>query len=66
MQDSSEIKAVELTRGIRDAHAAELEGKTPEERIAFYREHALYAELGRPDEVPQDSFSRSGHTGHGR
>lgn len=31
------IKAVEMVRRIRDAHYEQLRGKTPEERIAFYR-----------------------------
>lgn len=50
----SEIKAVEMTRRIRDAHYAELADKTPEERIAFYHEkaRALHSELGRPEELP--------------
>jgi hypothetical protein len=66
MQDHPGIKAVEMTRSIRDAHYAELDGKSPEERIAFYREkaRALYAELGRPDEIPLDSTSH--RAGHGR
>lgn len=54
MQDQAKIKAVEMTRQIRDAHFAELVGKTSGERIAFYREKArlLHAELGRPEESP--------------
>ena len=35
-----EIKAVELTRRIREAHAEELRGATREDRIRFYREKA--------------------------
>ena len=31
------IRAVEMTRKIRDRHARRLAGKTPEEIIAFYR-----------------------------
>ena len=31
------IKAVEMVRRIRDAHYGQLRGKSPEERIAFYR-----------------------------
>lgn len=31
------IRAVEMTRKIRDRHARRLAGKTPEEVIAFYR-----------------------------
>jgi hypothetical protein len=54
MQDHPTFKAVEMTRRIRDDYYAELTGKTPEERIAFYREkaRALHAELGRPEELP--------------
>ena len=33
----NEIKAVEMTRRIRDAHYEQLKGKSPEERIAFYK-----------------------------
>jgi hypothetical protein len=32
------IKAVEMVRRIRDAHYEQLRGKSPEERIAFYRD----------------------------
>jgi hypothetical protein len=35
------IKAIEMVRGIRDAHYEQLRGKSPEERIAFYRAKAL-------------------------
>ena len=31
------IKAVEMVRRIRDAHYEQFRGKSPEERIAFYR-----------------------------
>ena len=31
------IRAVEMTRKIRDRHVRRLAGKTPEEVIAFYR-----------------------------
>jgi len=34
------INAVETVRRIRDAHYEQLRGKTPEERIAFYRAKA--------------------------
>jgi len=68
MQDSPGIKAVEMTRSIRDAHYAELEGKTPEERMTFYREkaRALYATLGRPYEAPQDTITVQVRAEHGR
>ncbi|HEX4953331.1 MAG TPA: hypothetical protein VF017_08050 [Thermoanaerobaculia bacterium] len=53
MPEPAEIKAVEMTRRIRDAHLTELEGRSPEERLAYYREKArqLHAELGRPTDV---------------
>ena len=31
------IRAVDMTRCIRDAHYEQLKDKTPQERIAFYR-----------------------------
>ena len=34
------IKAVEMVRHIREAHYEQLRGKSPEERIAFYRAKA--------------------------
>jgi len=57
-----------MTRSIRDAHYAELEGKTPEERMTFYREkaRALYATLGRPYEAPQDTITVQVRAEHGR
>lgn len=41
------IKAVEMVRRIRDTHYEQLRGKSPEERIAFYRDKArrLEAEI---------------------
>ena len=56
MHEQFRIKAVEMTRRIRDAHHAELEGKTPEENIAFFREKArlFHRELGRSEELPCD------------
>jgi hypothetical protein len=38
--DKTKIKAVEMTRRIRDAHLEQLRGKTPEEWAVFYREKA--------------------------
>lgn len=35
-----QIKAINMTRAIRDKHAAALQEATPAERIAFYREKA--------------------------
>ena len=34
------IKAVDMTRKIRETHYEQLRGKSPEERIAFYRAKA--------------------------
>ena len=36
----TEIKTLEMIRRIREAHYEQLKGKTPQERIAFYREKA--------------------------
>ncbi len=38
------IKAVEFVRCIRDAQAERLEGKSLEERLAFYREEGRKAQ----------------------
>ncbi len=38
--EKTEIRAVALTRRIRAAHAEQLRGATPEERIQFYRSKA--------------------------
>ncbi len=42
------MKAVKMTRRIRDAHYQELKDKTWDERITFYKEQAraLHKELG--------------------
>lgn len=47
MKKDLEIKAVEMTRRIRDAHYGQLKGKGWDERVAFYREkaHLLHDEL---------------------
>jgi len=37
---TTKLKAVELTRRIRDQHYEQLKDKTPMERIAFYRQQA--------------------------
>lgn len=54
------INAVEMTRRIRDAHRAELAGKTPDERMAFYREkaRALHTSLGRFEGLPLTSVKK--------
>lgn len=49
----NEIKTVEMTRRIRDAHYKQLRGKSWDEQVAFYREKArcLHDEL--KDEVKE-------------
>jgi hypothetical protein len=49
-----EFHAVEYVRAIRERHYRELKGKTPQERIAFYREKArqLHAKLKRENQEP--------------
>jgi hypothetical protein len=44
MESTEHIDAVEMTRRIREKHAAQLQGVTPEERIRFYREKAAWLE----------------------
>jgi len=48
--------AVAMTRRIHDAHAEQLSGATPEERIRFYREKAqrLHATLAKGRRQPPD------------
>ena len=38
--ETTEIKAIEMTRRIRDRHYEQLQGKTREDRVAFYRAKA--------------------------
>jgi len=47
----NEIKAVEMTRRIRDAHYEQLKGKSSEERIAFYRQKAQAMKAGAATEA---------------
>ncbi|MFL5385104.1 MAG: hypothetical protein ACJ8GN_21495 [Longimicrobiaceae bacterium] len=49
-----DFDAVAMTRRIRDAHAEQLAGATPEERIRFYREKAkrLHAALAKDRKRP--------------
>ena len=56
------INSVELVRGIRDAHYERLKDSSPQEKIAFFREKArrLHAELGRPEELLDNSTSAPG------
>ncbi len=51
--EQTTIKAVEMTRHIRDRHADELQGKTPAEVIAFYQQKAQ--ELHRKLKLPVPS-----------
>lgn len=46
---TTNIDAVKMTRAIRDRHYELLKDKTPEERIAFYRQKAqeLHQKLNR-------------------
>jgi hypothetical protein len=49
------IKAVEMTREIRNRHADELQGKTPAQIIAFYQQKAqeLHTQLKLPVQPAQ-------------
>jgi hypothetical protein len=62
--DELEIKAVEVVRGIRDAHYEKLKDLSPQEKIAFFKEKArtLHAELGRPEKLLDDSASAAAKT----
>lgn len=46
----AEIRAVEMVRNIRDAHYEKLKDRSPQEKIAFFRERAraLHTDLGSP------------------
>ena len=46
--NKKKIKAIEMTRKIRDDHAKQLAGKSHAERIAFYRERAKKLEKKIP------------------
>jgi|GEM_PF-2019082 len=61
----AEIKAVEMTRRIRDLNYQRTRGMTHEQRLAFYKEHAgkMHAEAkqllettptAQPTESPRD------------
>jgi len=56
----TQIDAVELTRHIRDAQHAELEGRTWEDRVAYYHEKAqeLHRSLNR-SEVTEAEIQRA-------
>jgi hypothetical protein len=53
------IKTVDMVRSIREAHYARIKDLSPEEKIRFFREkaRALHAELGEPEEFPQNPTS---------
>ncbi len=55
--DELKVKAVEMVRGIRNAHYEKLKDLSSQEKIAFFREKAsrLHAELGRPEKSLDDS-----------
>nr|VFJ51142.1 MAG: hypothetical protein BECKFW1821A_GA0114235_103020 [Candidatus Kentron sp. FW]VFJ61249.1 MAG: hypothetical protein BECKFW1821B_GA0114236_106412 [Candidatus Kentron sp. FW] len=58
MDDDVIIKTLEMTRRIRDGNHEKLSGKSPRERISFYREKArrLYEKIGRPLREPSSEF----------
>ena len=47
------INAVEMVRGIREAHYEEIKALSTQDKITFFREkaRALHAELGLPEEL---------------
>ena len=47
MSEEPAIRAVEMTRRIRDAHAEQLRGATHEERIAFFNQAARKGKVAR-------------------
>jgi hypothetical protein len=53
-----QIQAIQMVRTIRDAHYEKLKGRSPQEKIAFFREkaRALHNEL--TEEAHQASTSR--------
>ncbi|MEX0600371.1 MAG: hypothetical protein WD205_07000 [Rhodothermales bacterium] len=56
----AKIKAVEMVRRIREAHHEQLEGKTWDEQVAFYKEHAcaLHEKLDLPRGVEKEGHQR--------
>lgn len=59
--DELKIKAVEMVRGIREAHYEKIKDLSPQEKIAFFREktRTLHTELGRPEKPLDTSTSSS-------
>ena len=62
-----QIKAVAMVRSIREAHYEILKGLSPQEKIAFFRDKArtLHAELGRPEELLDNSAPTSSSKARG-
>jgi hypothetical protein len=58
--EKNEIKAVEMTRKIRDAHYEQLKGKSAEERIAFYKQKAQAVEARMESERSTDRPAEGG------
>nr|VFK50557.1 MAG: hypothetical protein BECKTC1821D_GA0114238_11093 [Candidatus Kentron sp. TC] len=56
MDNAVMIKTLEMTRRIRDGNHEKLSGKSPRERISFYREKArrLHDKIGGP---PREALS---------
>ncbi len=61
--DAQTIKAVEMTRQIRDKHAEQLAGKTHAERMAFYRERAKEMLEKTPALLKDSAVSQSAEPG---
>ena len=57
--ETKDFDAVAMTRRIRNAHAEQLSGATPEERIRFYREKAkrLHSALAKDRQHPRGNTS---------
>ena len=55
------LNAVEMVRGIREAHYEKVKNLTAKDKIEFFREkaRALHAELGIPEELPSASASKA-------
>ena len=53
----SKINAVEMVRGIREAHYEKVKDLSTKDKITFFREQAraLHAELGIPKKLPPAS-----------
>ena len=54
MKEQPEIKAVEMTRRIRDAHHERLRDASREERLAFFNEAARRAQQDCKPETPAE------------